>query len=99
MTMGIMTAGDHACAGSAGRRPAAASPPEADSFLIVRPDGASRTGLILFPRPDATGHRCSGRRAAPATARGPASGPRTPSPASRLATEIEAVSGGGWFES
>lgn len=38
-----MTAGDHAVAGSG----------ESDPFLLAQPDGASRTGLILFPRPDA----------------------------------------------
>jgi alpha-galactosidase len=49
-----MTAGgDHAVAGDAGPRPTAASPAEPGSFLIARPDGASRTGLILFPRPGA----------------------------------------------
>jgi alpha-galactosidase len=41
--MGIMTAGDHAVAGSR----------ESDPFLVAQPAGASRTGLILFPRPDA----------------------------------------------
>jgi alpha-galactosidase len=43
LTMGIMTAGDHAVAGSR----------ESDPFLVAQPDGAGRTGLILFPRPDA----------------------------------------------
>jgi alpha-galactosidase len=43
LTMGIMTAGDHAVAGSR----------ESDPFLVAQPDGASRTGLILFPRPGA----------------------------------------------
>jgi alpha-galactosidase len=47
-----MTDGDHACGGPAGPRPTAASPADLGPFLIAQPDGASRTGLIIFPRPD-----------------------------------------------
>ncbi len=51
--MGIMTTGEHARADAAGPWPAAASPAEPGPFLIAQPDAASRTGLIVFPRPDA----------------------------------------------
>src|SRR6516164_8136972 len=48
-----MTVRDQASPGPAGPRPAAASPAQPGPFLIAQPDGASRTGLIVFPRPDA----------------------------------------------